>query len=318
MTRSLALAGVAAVAFAMATPEAHACGSCRGPGGAGSALTAPWQKWGVSMTETLRVGHGIFNQDNDYKSFGRDSHDRVLELAWAAAYRPIDALEIGATTAYGNVLVGGPSFRSGRGALGDLGLRLRWEAIAEPAIDLPNGPRNPSLGLTFSLRVPTGKVDRSTDAASAGPSPGTVGSTATSQGLGTMEVAIAADVRKTFAARWQIGAVLEGAARSPDDSLGLHRALGPRGLARLMGILFVGDFTFGAFVDLAAEGNVEYGGRTSPSSSQRVFALGTSVSLKTDLGLRTGLALNWVPPIDGFSSNAVAATGITTFLAYTR
>ena len=133
-----------------------------------------------------------------------------------------------------------------------------------------------------------------------------------------MEVAIAADVRKTFAARWQIGAVLEGAARSPDDSLGLHRALGPRGLARLMGILFVGDVTFGAFVDLAAEGNVEYGGRTSPSSSQRVFALGTSVSLKTDIGLRTGLAVNWVPPIDGFSSNAVAATGITTFLAYTR
>lgn len=318
MKRVLVAALVASAALAATVRAAHACGSCRGPGGAGSALTAPWQKWGVSMTETLRVGHGIFDQDNEYKSFGPESHDRVLEVAWAAAYRPIDAIEIGATTAYGNVLVGGPGFRSGRGALGDVGLRVRWEAIAEPAIDLPSGPRNPSLGLTLSLRLPTGKVDRSTDAASAGPSPGTVGSTATSQGLGTTEVAVAVDVRRTFDARWQVGAVVEGALRAPDDSIGLHRALGPRGLARLMGILFVGDVTFGAFIDLAAEGNVEYGGRTSPLSSQRAFALGTSASLKTAVGVRAGLALNWIPPIDGFSSNAVAATGITTFLAYTR
>ncbi|MBS2012916.1 MAG: hypothetical protein JST00_08520 [Deltaproteobacteria bacterium] len=319
--RAFVTAGaVVAVAIATSVPvhEAQACGSCRGPGGAGSALTAPWQRWGVSMTETLRVGHGIFDQENRYRSFGPQSHDRVLEIAWAAAYRPIDAIEIGATTAYGNVLVGGPSFRSGRGALGDLGLRVRWEAIAEPAVDLPNGPRNPSLGLTLSVRVPTGRVDRSTDSGSSGPSPGTVGSTATSQGLGTTEVAVAADVRKTFAARWQIGAVVEGALRAPDESIGIRRALGPRGLARLMGIVFVGELTFGAFVDLAAEGNVDYDGRTSSLSSQRAFALGLSASLKTEVGLRAGLALNWIPPIDGLSSNAVAATGITTFLAFTR
>lgn len=308
-----------AAACLLAAPRAsHACGSCRGPGGAGSALTAPWQRWGMSLTQTMRLGHGVFDGDGGYRGFGPESHDRVLELAASGAYRPIDAIELGATTAYGNVMVGGPSFRSGRSALGDLGLRVRWEALSEPAVELPSGPFRPSLGLTLSARLPTGTVDRASDSASSGPSPGTVGSTATSQGLGTTEVALAADVRKTFAARWQIGAVVEGAWRAPDDSLGLHRALGPRGLVRLMGLAFVGDATFGAFVDLAAEADVAYGGRRSPDSSQRAFSLGLSGSLKTDVGLRTGLALTWQPPIDGLSSNAVAATALTTFLAYTR
>ena len=311
------VAAVAAMGLVSYSNAAQACGSCRGPGGAGSALTAPWQKWGVSLTETMRLGHGIFDSRGGYRSFGSESHDRVIEVGASAAYRPIDAIEVGATTAYGNVLVGGPSFRSSRAALGDLGLRVRWEALDEPAIELPGGSRRPSLGFTLSLRVPTGTVDRSGDSGS-GPSPGTVGSTATSQGLGTTEVALAIDVRKTFAQRFQIGAVVEGAWRAPDESIGLRRALGPRGLVRLMGIMFEGDVTVGAFIDLAAESDVSYGGRVSPESSQRSFSLGTSASLKTDLGFRSGLALAYQPPIDGVSMNAVAATALTAFIAFTK
>ncbi|MBX3192706.1 MAG: hypothetical protein KF819_37325 [Labilithrix sp.] len=312
------IAALAATAVFAIGPRAQACGSCRGPGGAGSALTAPWQKWGVSLTQTMRLGHGIFDADSAYRPFRADSHDSVLELGAAAAYRPIDAIELGATTAYGNVLVGGPSFRSSRVALGDLGLRARWEVLDEPAIDLPSGPRRPSLGLTLSLRLPTGTVDRASDGGTSGPSPGTVGSTATSQGLGTTEVALAVDVRKTFAQKWQIGGVGEAAWRAPDDSIGLRRALGPRGLLRAMFIYFVGDVTLGTFLDLAGETDVSYGGRTSPSSSQRTISLGASASLKTDVGFRSGLALTFQPPIDGFSTNAVAATGLTTFIAFTK
>jgi hypothetical protein len=265
----------------------------------------------------MRLGHGIFDARGHYRSFGPQSHDRVLELAASAAVRPVDSVEVGATTAYGNVLVGGPSFRSGRAALGDLGLRVRWEPLDEPPIDLPGGSRRPSLGLTLSARVPTGTVDRSGDSGS-GPSPGTVGSTATSQGLGTTEVALAVDVRKTFAQRYQLGAVVEGAWRAPDDSIGLRRDLGPRGLVRVMGIMFEGDFTLGAFVDLAAETDVSYGRRRSPASAQRSFSLGLSASMKTDLGFRAGLALNHQPGIDGLSMNAVAATGLTVFVAFTK
>jgi hypothetical protein len=315
VTRSIA--ALAAIGLAAAPRPAEACGSCRGPGGAGSALTAPWQRWGVSLTQTMRLGHGIFDSRGGYRSFGPESYDRVIELGASAAVRPLDAVELGATTAFGNVLVGGPSFRSGRAALGDLGLRARWEAVDEPAIDLPGGSRRPSLGFTLSLRVPTGTVDRSGDSGS-GPSPGTVGSTATSQGLGTTEVALAIDVRKTFAQRWQLGAVVEGAWRAPDDAIGLHRSLGPRGLVRLMGIMFEGDATLGAFVDLAAETDVSYGGRRSPASAQRSLSLGLSASIKTDVGFRAGLALAHQPAIDGVSMNAVAATGLTTFLAFTR
>ncbi|HVJ89106.1 MAG TPA: hypothetical protein VM580_04825 [Labilithrix sp.] len=310
-------AALAALAW-MAPRDARACGSCRGPGGAGAALTAPWQKYGVSVVETLRLGHGIFDQRSRYRAFGDESHDRVLELGFAGAVRPIDAIELGATVAYGNVLVGGPSFRSARGALGDVSVRARWEVHGEPPIAYTGETRWPSLGLTLTTRLPTGTVDRTTSAGAAGPSPGTVGSTATSQGLGTTELALAVDVRKSFGTRFQVGAVGEGAWRAPDRSIGLRRALAPRGLVRVMGIVFERDATFGLFADLAVEGDVSYGSRTSPASGQRSFSLGASATYKTELGLRSGLSLSYQPPIDGLSMNAVAATAITTFLAFTR
>jgi hypothetical protein len=272
----------------------------------------------VSVVETMRQGQGVFDERSRFHGFGSQSHDRVLELGIAAALRPIASVELGATTAYGNVLVGGPGFRSSRGALGDLSLRARWEPLQEPPLELTGQQRFPSLGLTFTARVPSGAVDRATAAGAGGPSPGTVGSTATSQGLGTTELALAVDVRKTFASRYQIGVVGEGGYRAPDDSLGIHRELAPRGLVRLMAMTFQGDATFGFLADLAAEGNVTYGSRTSPDSGQRSVSLGVSASYKTELGLRTGLSLSYQPPIDGLSKNAVAATGITTFLAFTR
>lgn len=314
--RGVFFLALAVVAFA--PRAADACGSCRGPGGAGSALTAPWQRWGTSVVETMRLGHGVFDQRSRFKGFGPESHDRVLELAFAGAYRPVDVVELGVTAAYGNVFVGGPGFRSGRSALGDLSLRVRWEVLQEPPLELTGQARLPSIGLTFTARLPTGSVDRATDAGSSGPSPGTVGSTATSQGLGTTELALAIDVRKTFLQRFQVGAVGEAGFRFPDESIGIARALSPRGLVRLMGIAFEGEATFGLFADLAAEGNVTYGGRTSPDSGQRSVSLGASGSYKTSLGLRTGLALSYQPPIDGLSKNAVAATSMTTFLALTR
>lgn len=309
---------VGLASLAIGGREALACGSCRGPGGAGSALTAPWQRWGVSAAQTMRIGHGVTDQNSTFRAFRKDSHDRVLELALAAAVRPIDAIELGATAAYGNVMVGGPGFRSSRGALGDLALRVRWEVLGEPPIELSGQQRLPAVGLTLTTRLPTGPVDRVSDAGSAGPSPGTVGSTATSQGLGTFEGAFALDVRKSFASKYQIGAVGELGLRAPDEALGLDRALGPRGLVRLMAMTFVGDMTFGFFADVAAEGNVSYGGRTAPDSNQRTTAFGLSASLKTDVGIRTGLAVSVQPPIDGFSTNAVPSTGLSTFLAFTK
>ncbi|OJY26985.1 MAG: hypothetical protein BGO98_44535 [Myxococcales bacterium 68-20] len=315
---SVALALVVALVAFAAPRVAEACGSCRGPGGAGSALTAPWQTYGFSIAETMRLGQGVFDQRSRFRPFKQDSHDRVIELAFAGAVRPIDSVELGATTAYGNVLVSGPGFRSSRGALGDLSLRARWEILQEPPLELTGQHRLPALGVTVTSRLPTGPVDRTTSAGAAGPSPGTVGSTATSQGLGTTELALSVDVRKSFASRFQIGAVGEAAWRAPDESIGLRRALAPRGLVRLMGIVFQGDATLGLFADLAAEGDVQYGGRTSPDSGQRSVSLGVSATYKTSLGFRSGLALSHQPPIDGLSKNAVAATGLTAFIAFTR
>ena len=38
---------------ALTEPRASACGSCRGPGGAGSAVTAPYETFGVTVAQTL-------------------------------------------------------------------------------------------------------------------------------------------------------------------------------------------------------------------------------------------------------------------------
>ncbi|MCA9589023.1 MAG: hypothetical protein KC657_27095 [Myxococcales bacterium] len=316
--RLLSAVGAAASLLVAAPREARACGSCRGPGGAGAALTAPWQRWGVSMAQSVRVGYGITNADAKYRAFGAQSFDTVLDVVGAAAMRPVSPIELGASAAFGNVLVGGPSFRSSRRALGDLSLRARYEALQEPPLELTGQSRLPSVGLTLTTRLPTGPVDRASDSGSGGPSPGTVGSTATSQGLGTTEVAFAVDVRKTFATRYQIGVVGEAAVRAADSSIGLRRALGPRGLVRAMGIVFLGDATLSAFADLAAEGAVSYGGRTSEGSGQRAFALGASGTLKLDSRLRSGVALSVQPPLSGLSVNAVTATAITVFLGFTK
>lgn len=311
--------GVALLALVALTPrDASACGSCRGPGGAGAALTAPWQTWGVSVAQSVRVGYGITDANARYRSFGRGSYDNVLDVVGAAAVRPISPVELGVSAALGNVLVAGPDFRSSRIALGDVSLRARYEALQEPPLELTGQSRLPSVGLTLSTRLPTGPVDRASDSGSAGPSPGTVGSTATSQGLGTTEVALAIDVRKTFMTRYQIGLIGEGALRAPDESIGLPRSLGPRGLLRGVGIVFLGDATLATFVDVAAEGPVSYAGRASEGSGQRAVALGASATLKLDVGLRSGLALSVQPPVSALSMNAVTATAFTVFLGFTR
>lgn len=304
--------------LALLPRSARACGSCRGPGGAGSALTAPYQRVGVSLVQSTRIGYGVTDARATYRPFGERSHDRVADLGLSAAARPVPFVELGAQSAVGHVDVGGPGFHSSRTSLGDLSLRSRFEILEEPPLELTGQARRPSLGLTLTARLPTGPVDRSTDGRGGGPSPGTVGSTATSQGLGTTELALAVDVRRSFANVWQVGAVVEGALRAPDDALGLDRALGPRGLARLMLVRFVGDTTLGVFADVAAEGDVAYRGRTSPRSAQRAVAFGVSATLKTDVGYRAGLALSVQPPVSTLSENAVVSSGLSFFVAWTR
>ncbi len=312
------LAALAVVAGAMVSRDAWACGSCRGPGGAGSAVTAPWQRWGVTAAQTLRLGHGIWNDRGKYTAFGSQSRDEALDVAFGGGFRPRDDVELAAFGTFGHANVVGPDFAQKRAAFGDVSLRARWEIVSEPAIDLPKQPTWPSLGLNLNARLPTGTVELA-GASGGGPSAGTVGSTATSLGLGTVEVALSTDIRKTFAQKVQLAAIFEGALRAPDKALGIRRGLAPRWLARAMALYFVtNDITAGLFVDLSGEGNVSYGGRTAERSFQRAFTVGGMASMKHDSGFRAGLSLGWGPPIDALPVNVVGMTTMTIFLGFTR
>ncbi len=320
-TRAFALVSIVASFLATVTTterEARACGSCRGPGGAGSAVTAPWQTWGVTAAQTMRLGHGIWNDRGRYSGFGPQSRDQAMDLSMGGGIRPIDEVELAGFVTFGQASVVGPEFVSKRAAFGDLSLRARWEPIAEPALDLPKKPTWPSLGLNLSTRLPTGSVELA-GASGGGPSAGTVGSTATSLGLGTLEVALSVDVRKTFFQKLQLAAIFEGGLRTKDSALGISRALGPRWLTRLMMLVFAtNDVTLGAFADLSGEGNVAYGGRTSERSFQRAFTVGGLASLKHDSGLRAGTSVGWGPPLENVSVNVVGMTTLTFFLGFTK
>lgn len=302
----------------VSSTDASACGSCRGPGGAGSAITAPYQTWGVTIGQTLRVGHGTFNDRGKYASFGPGSQDQAVDVALGAGVRPVDSVELATFFTFGQASLVAPDFFSKRAAFGDLSLRARWEVLSEPAIDLPRQATWPSLGLNLSTRLPTGSVDRA-GASGGGPSAGTAGSTATSLGLGTVEVALSTDVRKTFAQKVQIAGIFEGALRAPDSSLGVDRGLGPRWVARGMVLVFAtNDVTLGGYADLSGESNVSYAGRTADRSFQRSFTLGGLASYKHDSGFRAGVSLGFVPPIESLSVNVVGMTTATVFMGLTR
>ncbi len=305
-------------AFVLAPGSASACGSCRGPGGAGSAVTAPFQKWGITAGQTLRLGHGIWNDRGKYTALGEKSRDEAMDVAVGGAFRPIDTIELAGFFTFGQASVVGPEFASKRAAFGDVSLRVRWEAVSEPAIDLPHQPTWPSLGLNLSTRLPTGSVDLA-GASGGGPSAGTVGSTATSLGLGTVEVALSIDVRKTVAQKVQLAGIAEGGLRVPDEALDVTRGLGPRWLARAMVLVFAtNDVTLGLFADVSGEANASYSGRTAARSFQRAFTLGGLASYKHDSGFRAGVSLGVGPPIDGVSVNVVGMTTATIFMGLTR
>lgn len=303
---------------ALSEARASACGSCRGPGGAGSAVTAPYETFGLTVAQTARLGHGIWNDRGEYVAFGRASRDVAMDVAFGAAYRLRDDVELAAFGTFGHASVSGPDFAQARTAFGDTSLRGRWEIVSEPAIALPGAIGYPSLGANLTARVPTGSVELA-GASGSGPSAGTAGSTATSLGLGTTEVALSIDVRRTFAQKVQLALIVEGALRAPDSALGIDRGLGPRWLTRAMALYFPSStVTCGLFVDVLGEGNVSYGGRTIERSFQRAFSFGGLVGLKHDSGFRAGVSLGLGPPIPSLPVNVVGMTTATAFLGFTR
>jgi hypothetical protein len=207
-----------------------------------------------------------------------------------------------------------------RNALGfsDTQLRVRYDALSEPGVRLPNRTSPPSLGVTLSLRLPTGSTGQNASSAQGG-AQASVGSLATNQSLGTSEFALAFDVRKSLTDRVQLAGIVEGAVRLPDDSLGRPRALGPRLLVRPLLLWFVSDWvTAAAFVDLGLEAAVSYAGERAALTSAHIWTAGTSMTVKHDSGLRSGISAAFTPPLSGFGSNVASNLLLATFIGFAQ
>jgi len=254
---------------------------------------------------------GAFDASSTFRPLGAGTSDAAGELSAYAGARVLPPVELAAVVPAGFVRVSAPGFATSRASLGDVVLRARWEALSEPAWPFDGSLRRPSLALGLALRTPTGAVDRAGGT-------GTVGSAASSLGLGAFEGALAVDSRATLGRSWQVGLAGEVALRAPDAAIGRDRQLGPRGLVRALGLHFVDDWTFGVNLDLAAEGSVAYEGRLARKSGQRMVSVGASVGFRSPGGTRTTLGVSFEPPLSGLGLSSVAAVGLTAGVAFTK
>jgi hypothetical protein len=296
---------------------AYACGSCRGPAGPGASLTAPWQRVGVQLALTGRWSHGSFLERGRYVSTP-DGVDAGKDLGVAIGVRIAPRLELQAAVGIGSTHLALAGFARRTVGLADSLVRVRYDVLQEPGVRLPNRVSKPSVGATLSVRLPTGgRGDAPANAAPSGLS--SVGSFATNQSLGTVEVALAVDVRKTFTDRLQLAGIVEGAIRASDTAFGRARALGPRLLIRPVLLWFAADtVTVAVFADFGVEAAVRYDGSSASGSSAYQWSTGTSMTFKHDNGLRTGLAFAFTPPVSGLGENVAASAQWTSFVGYAQ
>lgn len=265
--------------------------------------------------QMVRAAHGQWVPGAGYRKYESGESDRALDFAFALGVRPIANLEVAGSIGYGSETVRLTDYYGRRGSVSDATLRARYEIVQEPSLTYPDRTAWPAIGVSVGARLPTGSVDR---VQANGPSTGTVGSTATSQGLGTTELSAAVDVRKTWGSL-QVAGIGEAAYRFADESLGRPRQLGPRLLARALVLGFVSEeITVGGFVDIGWEGPIGYDGKTVADTHSRISSVGASGSLKLEGGFRSGLSLTYNPPLSFLGENATGTAGLLVFVGYAR
>jgi len=317
MRRAVAAAAASSVAF-FANPDAMAC-PCQGSSGPVGAVTSQTDRIGVSVTETARVVHGAWRSNGDYAPLAAGNRQWSLDFTGAVGYRPIPVVELGAETAFGRQSASSPDYASSQTGFGDMTFRVRWDAVDEPMSYEKTTLPWPSLTVVGSVRAPTASLGRDASGVFSGTT-GSVGSSASSEGLGTWETGAAAALVRAVAERFQFSLIGEAAYRFPDTSLGLERHLAPRFFGQL-GARYMPTPTtgIGLLTDLGAEGNVVLEGIERPATNQRLWSVGAFGYLRTgSTGLGCGALIRYSPAIDDISRNATRATSLSLSLGYLR
>jgi hypothetical protein len=154
------LVGACVLSVMAYVPPARACGSCRGPSGPGATLTAPWQRFGMQVTLSSRVAHGYFLEGSAYSPLGASARDTNVDIGIGAGYRLLPRLEAQVAIGLGRTALALPGYSRAAVGVSDLQLRARYELYSEPGVRIPGRNSPPSLGLSLSLRAPTGSEGR--------------------------------------------------------------------------------------------------------------------------------------------------------------
>lgn len=266
------------------------------------------------LVQNTRTSFGRWVGDS-YRGLGPAERESGSDWLAGIAVRPTPRLEFAAYSGIGTANFAAPGFSDKTRSATDTVLRVRWDAVAEPALDTLGS--NPSLGLGLGLRLPTGSLGHGAIGEKGGGG-AVLGASPTGTSLGTTEISAAADVRKTWN-KVQIAGIAEGAVRIPDRALGPTRSLGPRVLGRAVVMWFASErWTASIFADFGWEGPLVYDGRTIRDSAARSVALGISTAFKLDNGFRAGFGTSVAPPLDYLGNDAPAFVQFSTFVGFAR
>jgi hypothetical protein len=295
------------------TRGALAC-PCQGSSGPAAGVTSPSERLGASFTETTRFVAGAWRPNGTYAPLAPGERVASEDVTAIVGYRPVVPVEFSVETAVGHQSSTSPDFHMARTAFGDTTVRARWDAVDEPMpYQHPRIPW-PAVTLLLSLRMPTSPSGRSDFSGTTG----SVGASATSEGLGAWEPSLGAALVRTFGPRFQASAYLEAAVRSADTYLGRERHLGPRVFAQI-GARYAPTPTtgIGVLTDYGWESEVAFDGRTDPDTSQRVWGVGAFCYLRAEPSrLRWGALVHYAPPVDGIGKNASQSTSVAVSLGY--
>jgi hypothetical protein len=273
-------------------------------------LTNSSQTWGASATEAAQFVHGYWDADGDYLPI--EGFQRRLDLFATGAYRVVPPLELSLSSVLGTATLVAPGgFSADSTGFGDTVVRARWEVHEAP---MPHARSwlNPALAVIASIRAPT-----ATDTTAQRSHPTHHGASQ-SEGLGTWEGAVAVDLSHVLRDNWQIGVLLEGALRAPDESFGAARWLGPRVLAQAtLGHYLFRSLELGVLADIEWEGDATLAGHRVSGTGRRAIDVGAFASfVPSSSPFRSGLQVRHSPTFDGLGVNAVASTQIGISLGY--
>jgi hypothetical protein len=292
----------AALAALSWSPRLSAC-ACRGVGSPSAALTLSGESWGLALTSTSELAHGVWDVDGGYHALSSGELYSRETLGLALALRVLPRWEIGLGTELVSARVSTPTLSDENSGLGDVRFRGRWEAVDEP---MPHESSLPWPAVALLATLSSGTAEGSRDRAA-------------SLGLGASEVAIALQLVRSLGA-WQLEALFEVGQRAPDTSLDIERQLGPRALFELgLSYPILPVLRLGGTTALGLEGDTVYDGEVAAGSGQRLWTVGLfAVQELKSLNAQTSLGIEHAPALEGASVNAIGNTGLRLSFSLSR